>query len=178
MSLQMTLQQIRDARPCDQGWIKLLRNLGNPPMQYITSLGEVYASNGFDDALWAARCLNSNAHSWEFWQLGIDMLRCYPLDRSVITLVSALEALVQHKLAVPGALAALLSQGRFMQSEGRPGAKAFCALLNWPCRPTVQGRLWDMVYILDKENCRAAAKFQTPATVITLFEQFLEKHNA
>ena len=178
MSLTMTLQQIRDARPCDMGWLKLLRNLGNPPMDYSTSLGEVYSSNGFDDALWVCRCLNGNAHGWEFWQLGIDMLRCYPLEDSVKVLVSDLAALVQHKRADPDALAALLRLSRFLEAQGRPGAKAFRALMNWPNRPTIQGRLWDMVYVLDKENCKQIGKFQTPATVITLFEQFLEKHRA
>ena len=56
----LTLQQIRDQSPCSEGWIKLLKSLGNPPMDTVISLGDVAQSNGAADAWWCVRALNWN----------------------------------------------------------------------------------------------------------------------
>ena len=48
----LTLQQIRDAHPCEDGWCQLLKSLGgNPPMDTVVSLGDIARSNGAADAL-------------------------------------------------------------------------------------------------------------------------------
>lgn len=56
----MTLQQIRDQSPCTEGWTKLLKSLGSPPMNTVISLGDVAKSNGADDAWWCVRALDWN----------------------------------------------------------------------------------------------------------------------
>mgnify|MGYP003529093001 CR=1 FL=1 len=53
----ITLQQIRDAGPCESGWRKLKKALGNPDMARKISIGDVVLSNGLVDALWCLRCL-------------------------------------------------------------------------------------------------------------------------
>ena len=54
----LTLQQIRDKSPCGNGWTKLLKSLGNPPMDTVISLGDVAKSNGAEDAYWCVRALD------------------------------------------------------------------------------------------------------------------------
>jgi len=54
----LTLQQIRDKSPCSEGWTKLLKSLGNPPMDTVISLGDVAKSNGAADAWWCVRALD------------------------------------------------------------------------------------------------------------------------
>jgi hypothetical protein len=56
----MTLQQIRDQSPCSKGWTKLLKSLGNPPMDTVISLGDVAQSNGAEDAWWCVLALDWN----------------------------------------------------------------------------------------------------------------------
>jgi len=53
----ITLQQIRDAGPCESGWRKLNKTLGNPDLSVEISIGDVVLSNGLDDALWCLRFL-------------------------------------------------------------------------------------------------------------------------
>ena len=55
--MMITLQQIRDAGPCESGWRKLNKALGNPNMTREISIGDVVLSNGLDDALWCLRFL-------------------------------------------------------------------------------------------------------------------------
>lgn len=54
----LTLQQIRDKSPCGDGWTKLLKSLGNPPMDTVISLGDVAKSNGAGDAWWCDGALD------------------------------------------------------------------------------------------------------------------------
>ncbi len=54
----LTLQQIRDQSPCTEGWTKLLKSLGNPPMGTVISLGDVAKSNDAADAWWCVRALD------------------------------------------------------------------------------------------------------------------------
>jgi hypothetical protein len=56
----MTLQQIRDQSPCSEGWTKLLKSLGKPPINTVISLGDVAKSNGAADAWWCVRALDWN----------------------------------------------------------------------------------------------------------------------
>ena len=56
----MTLQQIRDQSPCSEGWTKLLKSLGRPPINTVISLGDVAKSNGAADAWWCVRALDWN----------------------------------------------------------------------------------------------------------------------
>ena len=54
----LTLQQIRDQSPCSEGWTKLLKSLGNPPLNTAISLGDVAKSNGAADAWWCVWALD------------------------------------------------------------------------------------------------------------------------
>ena len=56
----LTLQQIRERSPCSEGWTKLLKSLGSPPMDTVISLGDVAKSNGAADAWWCVRALDWN----------------------------------------------------------------------------------------------------------------------
>jgi hypothetical protein len=56
--MMLTLQQIRDQSPCTEGWTKLLKSLGNPPMDTVISLGDVAKSNDAADAWWCVRALD------------------------------------------------------------------------------------------------------------------------
>ena len=56
----MTLQQMRDQSPCSEGWTKLLKSLGKPPMDTVISLGDVAKSNNAADAWWCVRALDWN----------------------------------------------------------------------------------------------------------------------
>lgn len=55
--LDLTLRQIRDAGPCHDGWVRLLRSLGRYDPDRRVTLGDIAVSNGAADALWCARCL-------------------------------------------------------------------------------------------------------------------------
>ncbi|MFN8994436.1 MAG: hypothetical protein ACK5X3_12365, partial [Pseudomonadota bacterium] len=62
MAHLITLQQIRDRRPCADGWAKLLTTLGEnhaaPDMTRHVSIGDIAHSNGAADALWCLRCID------------------------------------------------------------------------------------------------------------------------
>ena len=55
--ISTTLEMIRDAQPCADGWAQLLRGLGeggDPNLARTVALREIVASNGVADALWVA----------------------------------------------------------------------------------------------------------------------------
>jgi hypothetical protein len=59
--MKTTLNKIRKYSPCEEGWTKLLSNLGktkadNSPLSIITIL----QSNGLDDALWCLRAVEGH----------------------------------------------------------------------------------------------------------------------
>ena len=66
----LTLQQIRDQSPCQEGWTKLLKSLGNPPLNTAISLGDVAQSNGAADAWWCVRALD-----WSNEQVRRDVIK-------------------------------------------------------------------------------------------------------
>jgi len=55
--MTLTLQEIRDHSPCQSGWKKLTKAVGND-MTTKLSIGDVVISNGLTDALWCLRCLD------------------------------------------------------------------------------------------------------------------------
>ena len=60
--MNTTLNRIRDASPCADGWKKLLDALGktqadDEPLSLVTILG----INGLDNAIWALRCVDDQA---------------------------------------------------------------------------------------------------------------------
>jgi hypothetical protein len=70
-----TLNEIRKHHPCENGWTKLLKNLGKTKADdQILTLQTVLESNGMDDALW---CLGaSDAPEFEIRKFA----RCCALD--------------------------------------------------------------------------------------------------
>lgn len=66
MLYPITLGSIRAARPCEDGWVKLLKSLGYSDGRYdpdrLVTLGDIAHRNGVQDALWCARCLPEAAH--------------------------------------------------------------------------------------------------------------------
>ena len=59
-NLTMTLAQIRERRPCENGWKTLLASLGGASTSLATrvSLGDIARSNGPADAWWCVRVLD------------------------------------------------------------------------------------------------------------------------
>jgi len=59
-NLTMTLAQIREHRPCEDGWKTLLASLGGAraPLTTRVSLGDIARSNGAADAWWCVRALD------------------------------------------------------------------------------------------------------------------------
>jgi len=55
--LTMTLGDIRSKGPCQEGWLKLIRSVGDNP-KTVVSLGDIAMSNDFADAAWCFRCLD------------------------------------------------------------------------------------------------------------------------
>jgi hypothetical protein len=68
--MMLTLQQIRDKSPCQEGWTKLLKSLGSPPMDTVISLGDVAKSNSAADAWWCVRALD-----WSNEQVRRDVIK-------------------------------------------------------------------------------------------------------
>ena len=71
MPINITLNRIREHRPCESGWVKLLKHLGktapdNEPLSLLT----VFESNGLDDALWCLRAVEG--HEKEIRQFARD----------------------------------------------------------------------------------------------------------
>ena len=63
-----TLNKIREHRPCESGWKKLLAHLGktkadDEPLPFATIL----ASNGLGDALWCCRAAPEHAKEWRLY---------------------------------------------------------------------------------------------------------------
>lgn len=56
----MTLAQIRDQRPCEDGWKTLMASLGGArtPLATQVSLGDIARSNGAADVWWCVRALD------------------------------------------------------------------------------------------------------------------------
>ena len=75
--ISTTLEMIRDAQPCADGWAQLLRGLGeggDPDLARTVALREIVASNGVADALWAAR------HACDLTAEGERVLRLFASD--------------------------------------------------------------------------------------------------
>jgi hypothetical protein len=63
-----TLNRIREQRPCEDGWKKLLKNLGkgkadDEPLPF----SEILRSNGLDDALWCCRAEPQYEKEWRLF---------------------------------------------------------------------------------------------------------------
>ena len=56
-----TLNKIREHRPCQDGWPKLLKNLGKTVADdEPVALTTILDSNGLDDALWCLRAVDGH----------------------------------------------------------------------------------------------------------------------
>ena len=64
--ITITLQKIKNARPCADGWQKLLKSKGgsDADMGAEFPLSDVLESNGLDDTLWCLRCLPEHNNLW------------------------------------------------------------------------------------------------------------------
>jgi hypothetical protein len=68
LMLSTTLNRIREHRPCEDGWKKLLAGLGkttadDEPLPYA----KIVEINGIDDALWACRAEPQHAKEWRLF---------------------------------------------------------------------------------------------------------------
>jgi len=64
--ITITLQKIRDASPCTDGWAIALESKGgnSADMNAEFPLSDVLDSNALDDALWCLRCLPEHDKLW------------------------------------------------------------------------------------------------------------------
>lgn len=69
MPVMITLQKIRDRRPCTSGWEKLLKSKGGTDADYSAEfpLSDVLDSNGLDDTFWCLRCLPEHNSLWRLY---------------------------------------------------------------------------------------------------------------
>ena len=67
--ITITLQKIRDRRPCTSGWEKLLNSKGGTTADYSAEfpLTDVLDSNDLADALWCLRCLPEHDSLWRLY---------------------------------------------------------------------------------------------------------------
>jgi hypothetical protein len=70
MALVTTLNKIRAAAPCANGWEKLLKSLGktqadDEPLPFST----IVESNGISDALWCCRTVPEYEREWRLYAL-------------------------------------------------------------------------------------------------------------
>jgi hypothetical protein len=57
--ITITLSQIREHGPCEEGWRNLLKHLGKTKADNeVFPFRTIVESNGLDDAIWALRCLD------------------------------------------------------------------------------------------------------------------------
>ena len=94
-----TLNKIRLHNPCTEGWTKLLKALDKTRADdEPISLAFILQSNGFDDALWALRCLEG-------------------ADREIRLFAVECARQVQHLLTDPRSLAVLEVAERFANGQ-------------------------------------------------------------
>lgn len=153
----MTLQQIRDQSPCIEGWTKLLKSLGNPPMDTVISLGDVAVSNGADDAWWCVRALD-----WDNEQVRQNVIKALLLavqraavhtkDAGVHYCISTIQDWVNGKLADLEAGAA--AAGAAARAAGAAAKAAAKAAAGAAARAAAWGA-WGAAYAEEKETQRA-----------------------
>jgi len=98
MTTYTTLNKIRAHRPCESGWVKLLRHLGKTQADdEPLALATVLESNGLDDALWC--------------------LRACGIDREARLYAVWCARQVQHLMTDPRSLAALDVAERYANGE-------------------------------------------------------------
>ena len=64
--ITITLQQIRDKKPCRDGWEKVLKANGGSKADFSKPfpLSSILESNGLDDTLWTLQCLQEYHWLW------------------------------------------------------------------------------------------------------------------
>lgn len=62
--IKITLRQIKEHDPCKDGWDKIYAAQG-PDLDEPFNLVEALDSNGFDDTVWALRCLSGYDNLWK-----------------------------------------------------------------------------------------------------------------
>lgn len=88
----ITLQQIRDQHPCEEGWKTLLTTLGNPKdLSLQVSIGDVAKSNGALDALWCCRCIHDRRFVVSLIMPAVKRASVHTTDSRVHDCISALE---------------------------------------------------------------------------------------
>ena len=104
----LTLAGIRKHSPCKDGWRKLLAHLGktcedDEPLTIAT----VYASNGFDDALWCLRAMQDDRLSRHFQAWCAEQaLHLFEAERPDDARVRYQIAMLRNDAAAPAARAA------------------------------------------------------------------------
>ena len=64
--ITITLQKIKNAGPCREGWEKLLKSKGGIKAEFSAEfpLTDLLDSNSLDDLLWCLRCLPEHNNIW------------------------------------------------------------------------------------------------------------------
>jgi len=153
-----TLKLIRDAKPCEEGWTKLLKHLGKTKADYEPlSLLTVLDSNGLDDALWVLSCampddrLARHFQAWCAEQVLHIFEAKYPDDtrvRDQITMLRNDDATDEERAA---ARAAALDSAWDATDEERTAAWA-------AARDTARSAARDAAWAAEGAAARAAAR--------------------
>ena len=133
-----TLNHIRDASPCEDGWIKLLKHLGktkadDEPLDLLTVLD----SNGLDDALWVLSYampddrLGRHFHAWLAEQTLHAVGRERPNDDRVHNQIEMLRndvATENERIAARDAA----EDAAWASDSSCDGLDAACLVVAWP----------------------------------------------
>ncbi len=149
----ITLQQIRDQRPCEEGWKTLLTALGNPKdLNLQVSIGDVAKSNGAQDALWCCRCISDRRFVVSLIMPAVKRASVHTTDSRVHECISALEKWLAGDDSVD------LDAAPYYAANAARGATAVSAAAYaisaaaYPTRAAVYE-----AYIADLAACNAAA---------------------
>lgn len=142
----LTLQQIRDQSPCSEGWTKLLKALGNPPMDTVVSLGDIAKSNDATDAYWCVRALD-----WKNEQVRRDVIKAlipsvervakHSTDNRVHDCIGALKDWIDGKVADLDAAEGAARAARADRADRAAWAVEGAARAAWAAR-AVEGAAW------------------------------------
>lgn len=122
MSRLLSLQEIRDAKPCKGGWQKLIASLGgvDTPMGTLVSIGDIAKSNGAQDALWCCRLIDDRPFLLSLIAPAVERAKSYAAADAAVAATRATRAVV----AADAAARAAYSAARAAYSAAYAAARA------------------------------------------------------
>lgn len=129
--MKTTLKQIRDCKPCQEGWAKLLSSLGKTKADdEEICLLKILDSNGLDDALWCLRSVKGSDREKRLYAVW-----CAFQVRHLMTDERSLNALTVSEKYAEG----LVMEDELKAARAAAWAAAWDAALPYMSQPTRPG---------------------------------------